>query len=105
MTRMTKPQLVDENIRLRELRDVLERRVRELTEQLAAASAAPQAQAAAQPEPQAPSTSYQGAVPHATYYEYVAAKRAYARARGSRVASYLSRTDWEARVAAHRAQA
>lgn len=98
MTRMTKTQVLDENARLRDHIEVLERQLVALREQAA------QRQAVEHDVPATQERSAQRCVPHANYYDYVRACKERARARGQRVASYKSRSDWEAAVAAHNAQ-
>jgi len=93
---MTKVQVLDENARLRDALEVLERKIVRLeTELKEFANYAPAApvQAAAQP-------SAQRCEPHPSYWDYVRARREQCRAKGKAV-SYKTRDQWEAAVAAH----
>lgn len=86
MTKMTKAQLVDENIRLRAQCDVLERKCQELGAGHARAR-----------------SPVRGAVQNtdrASYYRYVSECRRIQRERGARTVSYLSYNDWVANITA-----
>lgn len=112
MAKMTNAQLVDENSRLRAAYEVLERKlveqmetVGDLKRQLAETQDAHQAMVAnrnklvAQREGVGQATSQ----PHDTYWCYVRACKQLAAYKGQRVAKYVDRATWEARVAAYRA--
>lgn len=109
MTRMTKQQLVDENIRLRAHIDVLERRVHDMAQQLVL-SAQAQVPSAQAPRTHVRVSGSQGTRPEcidfADYIEYVQACKAWARTNNLRVAGYKTRAqfndEWNATGPAER---
>ena len=120
MTRMTKAQVVDENIALRHNLDVLERQYQDLSARYEALSTQYEAQINARATPGVGDRATlspinedeafsrgthatrivktSGPRAHASYAEYCIASRKAQRARGLRVITLQSREQWEARA-------
>lgn len=120
--KLTNAQLIDQLIQLRDQYEVLERayaerddrcnaatqRVADLERQLSETQDAHQSMVANRNKLVAQREAGQVAgqhVPHASYWDYVKARKELARARGWRVATYKPRAEWEAAVAAYHAGA